>query len=1155
MSHSDFIHLRLQSAYSLLEGAMHPTDIATACIKHAMPAAAVTDRNNMFGAMEISDALTSAGVQPIMGALLSVLRPLPATAKAASKSAQVLDGLVLLAQSESGYLNLIKLVSAAHIDVDNADAPHITFDVLAKHAEGLIALTGGVEGALYKMLAASQNTAAELYLQHLKTSFADRLYIELNRIGDPGEVVAEAKLIELAYAHDLPLVATNPVLFNSAMDYEAHDILLCIQQSTVENDEKRQRLNPEVYFKSPRAMEKLFADVPEAIANTLIIAKRCAIKAPSRDPILPNFASGNESYVLRAEAERGLAQRLVKPTAIPHPTYNERLAFELGVIIHMGFSGYFLIVADFIKWAKDNNIPVGPGRGSGAGSVVAWALGITDLDPLYHGLLFERFLNPERVSMPDFDIDFCETRRGEVIRYVQEKYGRDHVAQIITFGKLKARAVVKDVGRALHMPYGQVDSLSKMIPNNPATPVTLSEAIAQVAELREKRRSDSEVGRLIDAALQLEGLYRHASTHAAGVVIGDRPLDQLVPLYRDPRSDMAVTQFDMKWVEKAGLIKFDFLGLKTLSVLQRAIDLLKQRDIHIDLLTLPWDDKPSYELMARGDTVGVFQLESEGMRRTLAQVRPDGFGDIVALVALYRPGPMDNIPSFAKRKNNQEAIDYIHPLLEPVLRETYGIIIYQEQVMQIAQILAGYSLGEADLLRRAMGKKKQDEMDAQKQRFIDGAKANGVNAQKAASIFELVDKFAGYGFNKSHAAGYALIAYQTAYLKANYPVEFFAASMAYDITNTDKLAVFADDMKRSGVKLLPPNINKSDADFSVEKIGDANSNTGYAVRYALAALKGVGEKAMDVLVAERMANGPYLKLGDLATRLDPRQINKRSIESLVGGGALDDLVKTRAAAHTMVEQLLAHANAAAEARQSTQVSLFGDSAHGGSKIELMVPNIEPWPIAQQMAMEKEAVGFYLSAHPLDGYTHVLAANNALKVSDAMALEQLADGKRSVTLAGIPEEVRVRPGKKGGQFALLNVSDQSGLFQVGCFDDALVSKCRDAVAAKEPILIRAELLWRPGEDVPRINAREITPLSILSMHTRADLDISVHDESALFAIANVMDEISAGRGLVRLHLMLADGDEAELALPGAFMINANVRGSVAAIPGVSAAVLS
>ncbi len=1134
---------------------MHPADIAAACVKHAMPAAAITDRNNMFGAMEVADALVSAGVQPIMGALVSVARP---AAHATNKHAIVLDGLVLLAQSDSGYINLIQLVSAAHIDVDNAEAPHITLSALASHSAGLIALTGGVEGALYKLLAADQDSAAEQYLQTLKSCFPDRLYIELNRIGDPLEAVAEAKLIELAYVHDIPLVATNPVLFGSAADYEAHDILLCIQQSTVENDDKRRKLNPEMYFKTPRAMAKLFVDVPEALANTLVIAQRCAVKAPSRDAILPNFASGNESDVLRVQAEQGLATRLrgtVTDESEQLP-YTERLAFELGVIIQMGFPGYFLIVADFIRWAKDNNIPVGPGRGSGAGSVVAWALGITDLDPLHHGLLFERFLNPERVSMPDFDIDFCETRRGEVIRYVQEKYGRDHVAQIITFGKLKARAVIKDVGRALHLPYGLVDGLSKMIPNNPAAPVTLSEAIAQVPELREKRRSDPEVGRLIDAALQLEGLYRHASTHAAGVVIGDRPLDQLVPLYRDPRSDMAVTQFDMKWVEKAGLVKFDFLGLKTLSVLQRALELLQQRNIHIDLLNLPWYDKPSYDLMARGDTVGVFQLESEGMRRTLSLVRPDAFGDIVALVALYRPGPMDNIPSFAKRKNGQEPIDYLHPLLEPVLRETYGVIIYQEQVMQIAQILAGYSLGEADLLRRAMGKKKKEEMDAQKQRFIDGAKANGVDERKATSIFELVDKFAGYGFNKSHAAGYALIAYQTAYLKANYPVEFYAASMAYDITNTDKLAVFADDMKRSGVKLLPPNINKSYADFSVEHIGDTtSSNSDYAVRYALAALKGVGEKAMDMLVAERLEHGAFRTLGDLATRLDPRSINKRSVESLVGGGALDGLVKTRAAAAMMADQLLAHASAAADARQSAQVSLFGDSAHGGSTLEILVPNTEAWPIATQMAMEKEAVGFYLSAHPLDGYTQVLAAHNTLKSTDAMALEPLADGKRSVTLAGIPEEVRVRPSKKGGQFALLNVSDQSGLFQVGCFDDAMVRQCRDAVAAKEPILIRAELLWRPGEDTPRVNAREITALSKLSAHTRADLDIAVHDENALQAIAMLLETTTSGRGQVRLRLLLPDGDEAELLLPGAFQIDAAVQASMAALPGVSAAVLS
>jgi DNA polymerase III subunit alpha len=1134
MSDQPFLHLRVQSAYSLLEGAMHPKDIVATCLRFSMPAVAVVDRNNLFGAMEFADAAAALGIQPIMGATLSLKRPGKAIAY---------DSLILLAQNEVGYQNLSAIVSAAHMDVPDGDPPHVTFDQLSGRSDGMIALTAGVDGALYKLLASEQQEAAEDYCTQLEALFAGRLYIELNRIGDAGEARAEPLLIELAYKRDLPLVACNPVLFESPKSYGAHDVLFCIQQSTVEADPDRKRLNEQLWFKSQKDMQALFADLPEALANTAVIAQRCAIKAPSRNPILPNFSKTMaEADALREQAAAGLAVRMAQHGIADVADYQARLEFELDVIIQMGFSGYFLIVADFIGWAKAEGIPVGPGRGSGAGSLVAWALKITDLDPLRLGLLFERFLNPERKSMPDFDIDFCETRRGEVIRYVQEKYGRDSVAQIITFGKLKARAVIKDVGRALHMPYGLVDGLSKMIPNHPASAMTLEQAVKEVPELRQKAAQDAEVKRLVDVAMQLEGLYRHASTHAAGVVIGDRPLEQLVPLYRDPRSDMPVTQFDMKWVEKAGLVKFDFLGLKTLSVLKRAIELLTKRGVMLDLDTIPWDDTPSYELMARGDTVGVFQLESEGMRRTLSLVRPDKFEDIIALVSLYRPGPMENIPSFANRKHGREAPDYLHPLLEPVLKETYGVIIYQEQVMQIAQILAGYSLGQADLLRRAMGKKLQSEMDAQRATFVDGARAKGVDAAQASFIFDLVDKFAGYGFNKSHAAAYALVAYQTAYLKANHPVEFYAASMAYDITNTDKLAVFADDMKRTQVTMLMPDINASYADFNVEAHGD-----GYAVRYALAALKGVGEKAMEALVEERENAGPYKSFGDLAARLDARGINKRQLESLASGGAFDCLVKTRAQAHAMVDTVLSHASAAAQARASSQTDMFGG---GSTNLELLVPNLEPWPIAKQMAQEKDAIGYYLSAHPLDAFTHILASHNVLTGARALELEKPSGGKRSVVLAGIAEEARVRPSKSGGQFALLNMSDPSGQFQLGCFDAGLVHVARSTAATQEPILVRCEMIWRDGEDTPRFNAREISPLSQLVANHRADIEIYLRDAAPLATVAQLLETAKGGRGQARLVLLLDGGStEATINLRGGYRIDPALRGALMSQPGI------
>lgn len=1154
MTHAPFVHLRVQSAYSLLEGALHPKDIAKLCTRHAMPAVAVVDRNNLFGAMEAGDKLMSDGVQPIVGCLLSVLRPFEA--KTGQRFDTRLDSLVVIAATAKGYENLAQLVSAAHLGVGEAEPCHATFDLLRKFADGVIVLTAGTEGAIVRLLAEQQREAAEQYLGQLQDIFGDRLYLELTRTGDAREELSETALIDIAYARNIPLVATNPVLFAEEADYEANDLLTCINQGTVIHDPGRTRLNPELWFKPPKRMTELFADVPEALANSLVIAQRCAIKAPARDPILPKFsASESEDELLRKNARAGLEQRLAdhvfadgmreeERTSLAKQ-YHDRLEFELNVIIGMKFPGYFLIVSDFIQWAKDNAIPVGPGRGSGAGSVVAWSLKITDLDPIRLGLLFERFLNPERVSMPDFDIDFCETRREEVIRYVQQKYGRDHVAQIITFGKMKARAVLKDVGRALQMPYGQMDKLAKLIPNNPANPMTLAEAVKQVPELK-AARSDQDVARLLDVAVELEGLYRHASTHAAGVVIGDRPLDQLIPLYRDPRSDMAVTQFDMKWVEKAGLVKFDFLGLKTLSVLQRAVELLKQRDIHIDLLKLPWDDQKVFDLMQRGDTVGVFQLEGEGMRRTLSLVKPSVFEDIIALVALYRPGPMDNIPTFANRKNGRETIEYPHPLLEPVLKETYGIAVYQEQVMQMAQVLADYSLGEADLLRRAMGKKIQKEMDEQMARFVAGCAGKNIPEQRAKEIFALIDKFAGYGFNKSHAAAYALIAYQTAYLKANYPVEFFAASMAFDITNTDKLCLFVDDIKRSGVRLLPPDINRSGADFLVEACEDGS----FGVRYAMAALKGVGEKAMSQLTDAREKEGPFKSFGDIAARLDPRLINKRQLESLASGGAFDCLGLDRSVALAMVDQLLAHAAAAAEARASAQVSLFGE-ADGTTKIEILPPKIAPWSADRLLAAEKDAIGFYFSSHPLEAFQQVLAAHRVIRSDVALAMTPPFEGRASVTLAGLPEEVFVRPGKDGRRFTMLVLSDQAGSFRLGCFDDDIAEAAKRAVNAKEPVIVQADLIWRPGEDTPRMNARSLASIAQAVENIPASLNVWLRDQAPLEAIKSVLDRRRGGRGRVALRLMINGSTNADviLKLPGGYKVDPALRSAVMAIQGV------
>ena len=971
MPHAGFVPLRIFSSYTMLDGAIEPKAIAKQARALGFPAAALTDRNGLYAAMAFSDAAKKDGVQPIIGTMLGVARPdMP------DGTSPVIDWLAIYAQDETGYDNLCALVSIAHLDRPIEQAAHVDLAAIAGRTDGLIALTAGGEGALARLFAEDQPLRAAAYADRLHALFPDRLYIEIARRGDAVEIAAESALIDLAYARQLPLVATNPCCFTDSAFGDAHDAMLCIAHSTYVESDDRPRSCPEAWLKPADTMRTLFADLPEAIENTLVVAQRCAVMAPYRKPILPTLAGdlAGEAALLRSDARAGLEARLdrierlhdaanAQPALAPEwrTPYRERLEFEVDVIVQMGFPGYFLIVADFIKWAKDHDIPVGPGRGSGAGSVVAWALTITDLDPMKLGLLFERFLNPERVSMPDFDIDFCETRRVEVIRYVQEKYGRDQVAQIITFGKLKARAVLKDTGRVLQMSYGQVDRLAKLIPNHPTDPWTLERTLNGVGDFAKEYANDNQIRRLVDLAMKLEGLPRHSSTHAAGVVIGDRPLSRLVPLYRDPRSDIPVTQFDMKYVEGAGLVKFDFLGLKTLSVLKKAVQLLQKRGIALDLDALEWHDEAVYKLLQKGDTVGVFQLESEGMRRTLSAVKPSNFGDIIALVALYRPGPMDNIPLFGRRKNGQEPIAYPHALLEGILAETYGIFVYQEQVMQAAQILAGYSLGQADLLRRAMGKKIKAEMDAQRAGFVEGcARVNGIGQQRANELFDLIDKFAGYGFNKSHAAAYALLAYQTAWLKAHHPHEFYAASMCYDLHLTDKLTIFVDDMRRMGVAVAGPDINRSQAEFDVEYT-DAEDGDGLVVRYALAALKSVGEGAMERLVEERVANGAFTSVDDLATRVDPRLVNKRQLETLAAGGAFDSLDPNRAGIHAVAETILAVAARTHEAITSGQGGLFGGESHAGDTIKL--PKSATWNLGQRMEQEKEAFGFYFSSHP------------------------------------------------------------------------------------------------------------------------------------------------------------------------------------------------
>ena len=828
-----FIPLRNHTTYSLCKGAIKIPEIVERAGAYKLPALGIMDCQNLFAALEFSSACKKAGIQPILGC--EMLINFDDGTRKNMSNADIENSLALLpliANNQQGYENLMYLVSHSFLNRQSGISPHIAFDLLKEKSAGLIALSGGVEGPIGKLLGEDQDKKVADLITEFSQIFPNNFYIEITRHKTRNEEKLETKFIELAFKHSLPLVATNDVYFLTREMHEAQDILTCVGQGRFFFDADRKKISPEQYFKNQTELEALFSDIPEAIENTVNIAKKCHVMAFERPPTLPKFSNEvgfDEAEELKKQSSEGLRLRLARKFALEETSpekqkeieveYFARLDFELSVILKMNFSGYFLIVSDFIKWAKNSDIPVGPGRGSGAGSIVAWSLQITDLDPIRFGLLFERFLNPDRVSMPDFDIDFCQSRRDEVIDYVQLKYGKDYVAQIITFGKLQARAVLKDVGRVLQMPYNQVDRICKLIPFNAIEAVTLEKAIEMDKDLQQAIREDPQVTKLVDIGLKLEGLNRHASTHAAGVVIGDKPLHEICALYNDEGSTMPAVGYSMKYAENAGLVKFDFLGLKTLTTIFETVKLIeKTRGIKIDITNLKLDDPETFRMLGTGDSIGVFQIESSGMRSVLRQMKADKIEDIIALISLYRPGPMDNIPTYIRRKHGEEKIVYPHPLLEVCLKETYGVIVYQEQVMEIAKVLAGYSLGAADLLRRAMGKKIKEEMDQQRAIFTQGAMKNGVPERQAGEIFDLVDKFAGYGFNKSHAAAYALISYQTAFLKAHFLPEFLTASINLEIDNTDKINIFLQVAKSHGIPVLAPNLNESEAYFSVERV-------------------------------------------------------------------------------------------------------------------------------------------------------------------------------------------------------------------------------------------------------------------------------------------------------------------------------------------------
>ena len=1146
-----FVHLHVHSSYSLLEGALTIARLAELARSDRQPALALTDTDNLFGALEFSDKLASAGIQPIIGCALALdFADQEAAPRNGSGPSLRRPRIVLLAAREGGYRSLLRLNSRAFLESAPGEQPHLKLNWLEGETEALIALSGGPGGPLDAALAAGQGDLANDRCAVLACLFRDRFYVELQRHGAAGERAAEPALVELAYAHGIPLVATNEPFFAQREDYEAHDALLCIAEGRFLVDTDRRQLTPEHRFKTRSEMMALFADLPEATASTVEIAQRCAFRPRVQTPILPRFSVGeaghamDEAAELRSRAKAGLQRRLqTQGTAPGHALeeYEERLSFELDVIAGMKYPGYFLIVSDFIQWAKAQGIPVGPGRGSGAGSLVSYALTITDLDPIRFGLLFERFLNPERVSMPDFDIDFCQDRRDEVIGYVQGRYGRDRVAQIITFGTLQARGVLRDVGRVLQMPYGQVDKLCKLVPQNPLNPVTLLRAIDDEPRLQAARDGDPVVRRAFDIAQRLEGLHRHASTHAAGIVIGERPLTEMVPLYRDPKSLMPVTQFNMKWVEQAGLVKFDFLGLKTLTVLQTAVALLRKRGTEIDLAAIPLNDDKTYAMLARAEAVGIFQLESQGMRRALLDMRPDRFEDIIALVALYRPGPMANIPTYCARKHRLEQPDYIHPKLEPVLRETFGVIVYQEQVMQAAQLLAGYSLGEADLLRRAMGKKIRSEMQKQRSRFVSGCVERGIAQQQAEMIFELLERFADYGFNKSHAAAYALVAYQTAYMKANYPVEFLAASMTLDMDNTDKLSEFRDEAKRLGVNIEPPSINRSGAEFNVD---------GSTINYALAALKGVGRQAVEAIVEAR-GQRPFRDLSDFVSRINPRAVNKRVLESLAAAGAFDELGADRARVFAAVDGMLA---AAQREHQAHTIGALEFSFGGADAREAFpLPAVEAWLAAERLQKEFDAVGFFLSGHPLDDYAAMLRHMRVQSWADfARSVRSGASVGRVAATVVTRAERRTRSGSKMG---IVGLSDPTGHYEAVIFFEGL-QQFREVLEPGAAVLLvlSAEM---QGDDV-RARIQSAEPLDQAAARLSKGLRIFLRGDAPIESVAKRLEAPNADRsspdranGEVAFILLLGEGKEVEVKLPGRFRVSPQIAGAIKAVPGVVA----
>jgi len=1127
MHREQFIHLHLHSQYSLLDGAIRFEELFALAKQYKMPAIALTDHGNMFGAIEFYRKAIKNGIKPIIGCEMYVA-PKSRLEKKTGDATEGFYHITLLARNKTGYYNLIRLVSLAHLE-GFYYKPRIDKDLLRQYNEGLIALSGCLKGEIATLLdKGDEHEAEKVAIDYSAIFDRDRFFLEVMENGVENQRVVNEKLYAMADKLSLPLVATNDCHYLRREDARAHEVLLCIQTGKTINDTDRMRFSTDqFYFRSPEEMKTLFAGREEPIANTMLIADQCNLELKFGEYHFPRFAvppgESLDSY-LENLAKEGLEKRLSEmgmadgSVARDREEYLTRLGKELETIKSMGFSGYFLIVSDFINYAKKKGIPVGPGRGSAAGSLVAYSLGITDLDPLRYGLLFERFLNPERINMPDVDVDFCMNGRDEVIRYVTEKYGNDNVAQIITFGKMQAKAVIRDVGRALDMPYNEVDRIAKLIPNT--LNITLDQAQLQEPKLRELMESDERVRSLMTTAQSLEGLVRHASTHAAGVVISNKPLMEYIPLYRGQNGEI-ITQYAMSDVEKIGLIKFDFLGLKTLTVLDKAVEMINRNgDREIDIHRLDLGDKKTFELLASGATTGIFQLESSGMKELLIKLKPESFDDIIALVALHRPGPLGSgmVDDFIKRKHGNIPIHFEIPQMEEILRETYGVIVYQEQVMEIAGSLANFSLGDADVLRRAMGKKDPKEMEKQKENFLEGARSKGIDSQNAESVFDLMAKFAEYGFNKSHSAAYALIAYQTAYLKVHYRLEFMAALLTCEMENTDKIVKYIGECHDMGIEILPPDVNESFRDFTV---------IGEKIRFGLAAVKNVGGGAVDSIISEREKNGPFKDIFDFCQRADPRKVNKRVLESLIKCGAFDFTGAHRSQMMAALNEAIEMAQLRQREKVSKQVSLFFSFGGGEAAGEHhQLPDIEEWHENQLLSFEKETLGFYITSHPLARYEEDIKRFTS---ENTASLAQFETG-REVKICGVVSAFKEITTRKGERMAFATLEDLKGVIEVILFPDIFLSSL-SYLKGDDPILVKGIL--DIGEDSFKIKANEVIPFSKIKEKSISRVHIRLTTPGLTKELLERLKAIligKRGRCRVFLHIVIPNHSETVISLP-------------------------